>query len=100
HDFRPSYLQIPVFLEALPRRPVLAAFTATATAAVQGDVLKILGLQDPLCITTGFDRQNLYFGVETPKYKMDYVRQYVRQNGEKSGIVYCSTRKAVEQVCQ
>lgn len=100
HDFRPSYLQIPAFLEALPRRPVLAAFTATATAAVRGDVLKVLGLQDPLCITTGFDRQNLYFGVETPKSKMDYVRQYVRQNGEKSGIVYCSTRKAVEQVCQ
>ncbi len=97
-DFRPSYLKIVRFVEALPKRPVLSAFTATATEAVKEDIICVLGLRDPEVLVTGFDRKNLYFGVETPKRKDDFVVDFVREHAGESGIVYCATRKNVEQV--
>lgn len=98
-DFRPSYLKITDFLARLPRRPVLAAFTATATEAVRTDILRALALRDPLCLTTGFDRPNLYFDVLQPKKRMAALRQLIAERNGKSGIVYCATRAAVERVC-
>ena len=70
-DFRPSYLKILDFLKKLPYRPVIGAYTATATTDVRDDIMDILQLQDPFVITTGFDRENLYFAVRKPvdKYK-------------------------------
>ncbi len=98
-DFRQSYLDIPVFVEQLPVRPVCTAFTATATKQVEADISRILKLHDPVTIHTGFDRKNLFFGVRRPNNKMQELIQLLRGNGGKSGIVYCSTRKAVEEVC-
>ena len=98
-DFRPSYLKILDFVQALPRRPVVAAFTATATLQVQGDIALRLALQDPVHTVTGFDRPNLYFDVYKPKDKRSALRRLVAERGDKSGIVYCATRSAVEQVC-
>ena len=97
-DFRPSYLKIVRFVEQLPVRPVLSAFTATATGAVKEDIICVLGLRNPEILVTGFDRKNLYFGVETPKHKDKFVVDYVTEHGAESGIVYCATRKNVEQV--
>ena len=97
-DFRPSYLKIVRFVEQLPTRPVLCAFTATATGAVKEDIICVLGLKDPEILITGFDRKNLYFGVETPKRKDDFLLDYVMEHGGESGIIYCATRKNVEQV--
>ena len=99
-DFRPSYLGIADFLSALPRRPVVAAFTATATARVQEDVSRLLRLQDPLCVTTGFDRPNLFFDVMTPRSKDACLLELLRGYQGRSGIVYCATRAKVEHVCQ
>lgn len=99
-DFRPSYLKIPEFLEQLPVRPVMGAFTATATAQVKEDIIQMLGLRDPEVVTTGFDRPNLYFGVIRPRDKDAWLLRFVQEQGEKSGIVYCATRKNVESVCQ
>jgi len=96
-DFRPSYMDIPAFVHQLPARPVLAAFTATATPRVREDILATLGLQDPLSIVTGFDRPNLYFEVKQPKDKCAALEGYLRENSG-CGIVYCSTRKHVEKV--
>ena len=98
-DFRPSYLNIPAFLEKLSRRPPLGAFTATATPEVREDIEKLLGLQDPLRVTTGFDRKNLYFEVREPADKRSALLELVRSRPDKCGIVYCSTRKTVEEVC-
>lgn len=100
-DFRPSYLKIAEFVKSLPSRPTLAAFTATATAAVKRDIVDILGLSSPYRITTGFDRENLYFEVRsgTPSEKDAMLLNIMRNAGGKSSIVYCSTRKNVEQVC-
>ncbi len=100
-DFRPSYLKISEFINALPQRPVLAAFTATATEAVKRDIVDILGLREPYRMTTGFDRENLYFEVRsgTPTEKDAMLLSILRNAGGKSSIVYCSTRKNVEQVC-
>ena len=98
-DFRPSYLHIPAFLEKLGRRPPLGAFTATATPEVRGDIEKLLGLRDPLRLTTGFDRKNLYFEVQEPADKRSAMLELVRSRPDKCGIVYCSTRKTVEEVC-
>ncbi|MBP3510180.1 DNA helicase RecQ [Oscillibacter sp.] len=98
-DFRPSYLNIPAFLEKLSRRPPLGAFTATATPEVREDIEKLLGLQDPLRVTTGFDRKNLYFEVREPADKRLELLELVRSRPDQCGIVYCSTRKAVEEVC-
>ncbi|MBQ7322320.1 MAG: DNA helicase RecQ [Clostridia bacterium] len=99
-DFRPSYLKIVTFLEALPRRPVLAAFTATATEAVREDIVRILGLRRPLQIVTGFDRPNLNFEVMQPPSKMPALHRLMARFAGKSGIVYCATRKNVEKVCE
>lgn len=97
-DFRPSYLKIVDFIQQLPVRPVLAAYTATATKAVKEDILCILGLRNPDVLVTGYDRKNLYFAVEKPKNKKDALLEYLRKNPEKSGIIYCNTRKNVEEV--
>lgn len=98
-DFRPSYLKIPEFVAALEKRPVLAAFTATATDTVKADIVKILGLIDPFSLTTGFDRQNLYFEVRKPRDKDEELLSILRGASGGSTIVYCSTRKNVESVC-
>ena len=99
-DFRPGYLRIRQFLQELPRRPVVGAFTATATAQVRRDILNLLGLENPTMVVTGFDRKNLYFGVRKPKDKFQELLSILREEGPKSGIVYCATRKLVEEVCQ
>ncbi len=98
-DFRPSYLSIAQFIDLLPVRPTVGAFTATATEAVKADIIKLLKLQDPVKITTGFDRPNLYFDVIRPKKKFDWLLNYVESHRDINGIVYCATRKLVEQVC-
>lgn len=97
-DFRPSYLKIVKFVEGLSVRPVVSAFTATATEEVKNDIVCTLGLRDPNVLVTGFDRENLYFGVETVKGKDDYVSRYVREHSGESGIIYCATRKNVDKV--
>lgn len=99
-DFRPSYLKIVEFIESLPCRPVIGAFTATATKEVKEDILKILKLNKPLVVTTGFNRSNLFFSVMKPKNKDTTLIDLIKERSEKSGIVYCSTRKAVEEVCE
>ncbi|MCL2004425.1 MAG: DNA helicase RecQ [Oscillospiraceae bacterium] len=98
-DFRPSYRKIVDFLEKLPRRPALAAFTATATQQVREDIERILKLQSPLRLITGFDRPNLNFEVRRPKRKINALRALADQRRDKSGIIYCATRKLVERVC-
>ena len=97
-DFRPSYLKILQFLQILPRRPVLSAFTATATEKVKEDILCVLGLQDPTVLVTGFDRKNLYFAVENTRKKDDYVSAYIKDHENDSGIIYCATRKNVDKL--
>ncbi len=97
-DFRPSYLKIVEFIAMLPKRPVIAAYTATATKQVREDIICILGLQDPSVVVTGYDRKNLYFAVKKPKNKRTELLDYLKKNREKSGIIYCNTRKTVEEV--
>jgi len=99
-DFRPSYLKIAGFIESLPVRPPVAAFTATATGEVQADIVRLLELREPLRVVTGFDRANLFFDVRRPKNKMKLLSQLLYEREGKSGIVYCSTRAHVERVCQ
>ena len=98
HDFRPSYTDIADFVESFTRRPVLAAFTATATEQVKEDIRELLKLRAPWEITTGFDRPNLYFGVTDTSAKLEYIRSYLSENKNKSGIIYAMTRKNVEKV--
>ena len=98
-DFRPSYLKIAEFVAQLPKRPVISAFTATATKEVREDIARLLDLKDPFCTTTGFDRENLYFAVKTPKDKYKEVHDYILEHPDDSGIIYCLTRKLVEEVC-
>ena len=97
-DFRPSYLDIPKYLDTLPARPVVGAFTATATVEVRGDIVELLGLRDPEVLVTGFDRPNLYFEVQAPGDKYAALREYLFSHPDRSGIVYCLTRKTVEEV--
>lgn len=97
-DFRPSYLKIVEFIKQLEKRPVISAFTATATKAVREDVVQILDLQDPTITITGFDRVNLYFEVRKPSQKLRALLEIIWENKDKSGIVYCATRKNVELV--
>ncbi|EQI15282.1 UNVERIFIED_ORG: ATP-dependent DNA helicase, RecQ family protein [Clostridioides difficile F501] len=99
-DFRPSYLTIGDFIAQLPNRPVVAAFTATATARVRADIVRLLDLRDPYEVVTGFDRPNLYFGVERldPKRKIARIAGYALEHAGDSGIVYCSTRKDTDKV--
>lgn len=99
-DFRPSYLKIAEYVGTLSRRPVVSAFTATATGEVRGDIVQMLGLNDPFVITTGFDRKNLYFGVLRPSDRFSELSKIIRRNGDRTGIVYCLTRKNVEEVCE
>ena len=98
-DFRPSYLKIAEFLEELPCRPPVGAFTATATDQVKEDIQRLLLLKDPLRITTGFDRPNLYFETVRPKSKEAYLKKFISDRPGQSGIVYCATRKTVDGVC-
>ncbi|MDR1956486.1 MAG: DNA helicase RecQ [Treponema sp.] len=102
HDFRPSYLLISEFIQALAERPLTAAFTATATDTVKNDILRILPMENPYVLTTGFDRENLYFAVQTlprSRDKTQALLEYLKSHPDKSGILYCSTRKTVEELC-
>ena len=98
-DFRPSYLRIVHFIDSLPVRPVVGAFTATATAQVREDVERILRLREPVRIVTGFDRPNLFFDVIHPQRKDTELFRLLASRRQKSGIIYCATRKKVESVC-
>lgn len=98
-DFRPSYLKINEFIETLDYRPIIGAFTATATDKVKDDVKNILKLNNPYCVTTGFDRPNLFFVVKRNKNKKQELLSLIENRKEQSGIVYCATRKTVEEVC-
>lgn len=99
-DFRPSYLKIVAFIDSLPERPVVSAFTATATREVKTDIECTLKLQDPRVVVTGFDRENLYYSVEhiLGKRKDAYILDYIQKHADESGIIYCATRKNVENL--
>ena len=99
-DFRPSYLKIAEFMALLPKRPVVSAFTATATGEVREDIIDILMLQDPVVAATGYDRPNLYLGVMTSKDKYKTVKNHIDRHPGECGIIYCLTRKLVEEVSQ
>jgi len=100
HDFRTSYLQIADFIKkaAVEKRPITAAFTATATVKVRNDIEKLLALQNPFFVNTGFDRPNLYFEVQKPSDKTAALLECLEKRRNSSGIIYCATRKAVEEV--
>ena len=100
HDFRPSYMSIAPFIQRLRKRPIMAAFTATATPAVKDDILEHLELKDPEVAVTGFDRENLFFRVMKPTDKKAALLEFVQQHPGDSGIVYCSTRKQVERTTE
>lgn len=97
-DFRPSYLKIIDFIDRLPNRPVVSAFTATATEEVKTDIECILKLENPSIVVTGFDRENLYYRVEhvSAKHKDGFVADYIAGHSNESGIIYCATRKNVD----
>jgi ATP-dependent DNA helicase RecQ len=97
-DFRPSYLKIIDFLNQLQKRPVVSAFTATATAQVREDIVSSLKLTNPEILVTGFDRKNLSFEVKKPKDKFQTLCDFLKQKKEETGIIYCTTRKTVEEV--
>ena len=97
-DFRPSYLKIVDFIKKLPVRPVVSAFTATATKEVREDIIDILELREPEVVMTGYDRPNLYLGVLAPKDKYAALKNFVETHPDRCGIVYCLTRKLVEEV--
>lgn len=99
-DFRPSYLGIADFLTSLPQRPVVGAFTATATDQVKSDIEKLLGLKSPLRVTTGFDRPNLYFEVRQTTEKRSHLLSFLAKHRNESGIIYCATRKKVDGLCE
>ena len=96
-DFRPAYLKISEFIAKLPKRPPVAAFTATATAQVKNDILSKSGLVNPVSYTGGFDRPDLYFAVEEPSDSITYIRNYLMRHRDESGIIYCLTRKETER---
>ncbi|MCD8089763.1 MAG: RecQ family ATP-dependent DNA helicase [Clostridiales bacterium] len=97
-DFRPSYLKIAEFVKKLNRRPVVAAFTATATTAVKKDIITYLDLETPLKVSTGYNRENLYFGVRKPKDKFGELIKIINEQRGNNGIVYCLTRKTVDKL--
>ena len=99
-DFRPDYLKIAGFVDALPKRPPVGAYTATATQKVRDDIIRLLRLRDPVSVTTGFDRGNLFFEVLTPKNRYAALVRLLRRFSDRSGIVYCNARKTVESVAQ
>lgn len=97
-DFRPSYLKIAEFINRLPQRPVISAFTATATQEVRDDIIDILMLQDPVLMATGYDRPGLYLGVMAPRDKYAALKNQIQRHPGECGIIYCLTRKLVEEV--
>lgn len=97
-DFRPSYLRISEFVKRLPKRPVVSAFTATATATVKNDIIERLELINPQITSTGYDRTNLYYRVEATTKKEKYIVDYILQHQNQAGIIYCATRKNVEKI--
>ena len=98
HDFRPSYTEIANIILNLKKRPVVTAFTATATELVKNDIINLLKLSNPFTITTGFDRKNLSFSVETPMDKKQFLLDYINTHKEASGIIYCLSRKNVDNL--
>ncbi|WZL72257.1 DNA helicase RecQ [Clostridiaceae bacterium 35-E11] len=98
HDFRPSYGYIAAFIKALPQRPIVSAFTATATEEVREDVIRLLSLQQPKVYITGFDRENLSFSVVRGVNKKDFILRYIQDNKDEVGIIYAATRKEVESL--
>jgi len=98
-NFRPSYLDISTFINGLKTKPIISAFTATATGTVSDDIVKLLGLKRPLIKKTGFDRPNLYFEVRRPKDNLAHTLNFLKTKSKQGGIIYCSTRKNVEQLC-
>ena len=97
-DFRPSYMKIVEFVKTLEKRPIISAFTATATETVREDIICTLGLQNPFTLVNGFDRENLFFQVEKPKNKEQYILKYISGHSGDSGIIYCATRKNVDNI--
>ena len=100
-DFRPSYVGIADFLAQLPKRPVVSAFTATATERVKQDIMGSLRLQNPVTVVTGFDRPNLFFRVVTRKGGKETdnsVLNYVKKHEDESGIIYCATKKNADKI--
>ena len=97
-DFRPSYLRIADFVRRLPRRPAVGAFTATATRRVREDIVKMLDLEEPLCLTTGYNRPNLHFASVKPTNKFTMLCSFLDTMPGECGIVYCNTRRTVEDV--
>lgn len=99
HDFRPSYLEIPRFINSLKQRPAVAAFTATATKEIIKEIKRLIGLRNPIEVTTGFDRPNLYYQVLKVSNKSKFLIEYLNENFKtESGIIYCATRKSVESL--
>lgn len=99
-DFRPSYLKIEKFINALNKRPVICALTATATKEVEEDIISLLSLNDPFIVKTGFDRPNLYFEAKETPIKITETLRVIRRHKDESGIIYCNTRKNVDELCQ
>ena len=97
-DFRPSYLKIVEFIKNLPKRPIVSAFTATATEEVKNDILCTLSLEDSEVVITGFDRKNLYYSVENIRRKDEFIMEYIEKHPTESGIIYCATRKNVDNL--
>ncbi len=97
-DFRPSYTDVSEFVSLLENRPVVSAFTATATTKVTKDIVSLLNLNNPLTLVTGFNRENLYFSVKSSQNKLQDLLHFLHNKNDLSGIIYCSTRKAVESV--
>ncbi len=98
HDFRPSYRKIAAFIRSLPRRPVLGAFTATATPEIRRDIVKFLGLQEPRIFVSGFDRENLHFAVVRGVDKNRFLLDYLREKRGQPGIIYAATRREVDAI--
>jgi len=98
HDFRPSYCEIAPIIAKLDKRPIISCFTATATQVVKDDIISLLQLNNPFVLTTGFDRENLYFSVESPDNKNDFLFNFLEEYKDVSGIIYCSTRKTVDEL--
>lgn len=98
HDFRPSYGKIKTFVDSLPEKPVVTAFTATATTLVEEDMKRSLGLKDAVIFRTGLDRPNLSFRVISGVNRKDFIGKYVKNHKKESGIIYCATRKAVDEI--
>jgi ATP-dependent DNA helicase RecQ len=98
HDFRTSYRYIPKFINMLSQRPLVTAFTATATEEVREDIIKLIGLKNPQVFISGFDRKNLKINVLKLGDRLSYLLNYINENKEQSGIIYAATRKEVDSI--